>query len=572
MRPAMAGASVKRGSSPRADTSMPDQFVLYALILLLLGLLARHVGSSEHGTPRAVVRAVESNAMLAVVFIVTFLGLWYRWGAIDPPASVHDEMAYVLQSRIFATGHWALPTPPLAPFWEQPHVLLQPALAAKYFPGHAIVLTLGTLLGWTALMPLVLAGTAGVLIVVLARRIAGPGIALATWAIWVTMPLVLYFGPSYYSEATSTVCWLAGWYALLEWRSTREARWLVAVGVCTGWCCITRPLTGVAYAIPVGIVVLRDVWQRREYRHLLMAIAAGGAVLAVIPLWSARTTGSWRTTPLLLYTRQYMPYDVPGFRYDTTPPLLPITPNLQHLNYVYGRLHVDHVPSRLPVVLAQRARFLVGSFWPGPRGVLMAFAGLGLFLLAPASAFAVASGVVLVLTYLVFAAPPEWSLYYYETAPAFAYLTATGLAFAISLIGRRSGVAAGSPDLAWYSTRWTMPLAIGASLFLLPGFAELSLQRGGYLYRQGPLEHFAAVRAGVGNARAILFVRFTPFHDNNVAFVQNVVDPRAERLWVVNDRGGRENARLMAVAPDRKAYIFDEESDKLFPYDPARVR
>lgn len=567
MRPSHAGA-VPAAPFPRA----PDDhvFTLFALTLVLVALLAHRAGAAGDDASRSLERLLASRATLAAVFVVTVLALWYRWGALTPTAAVHDEMAYVLQSRIFATGHWSLPSPPMPPFWEQPHVLVQPALAGKYFPGHALVLTIGTLLGWTALMPLALGGITAVLLVVLARRVANPAVALLAWAIWLTMPMVLYFGAAYYSETTTTVCWLAGWYALLEWRTTGRLRWLVGVALCTAWCFITRPLTGVAYAIPVAAVVLRDVWRQRRGRDLAIAIAAGCAVLAIIPLWSARTTGSWRTTPLLLYTRQYMPYDVPGFTHDTTPPLLEITPNLQHLNNAYGSLHVDHVPSRLPALFVRRAWKLAESMWVTSRGLLMAFAILGLVTLVPATAFAVGSGVLLLVIYLVFATPAGWTLYYYETAPAFAYLTAAGIAWAAALFGRASGAPLAA-TFSWRSPRWTRPLAAAAVLLLLPGLAELRLLRGLDHRHRVPLRKFAAVRAAIPDARALLFVHFAPLHDNNIAWVENVVDPRAERLWVVYDRGSAENARLMAMAPERKAYVFDEEQDKIFRYDPALV-
>src|SRR5258708_39455451 len=49
------------------------------------------------------------------------------------------------------------------------------------------------------------------------------------WILWLFSPIVLYFGPTYFSEATTTACWLAGWYALLEWRESRRLGWLAAV-------------------------------------------------------------------------------------------------------------------------------------------------------------------------------------------------------------------------------------------------------------------------------------------------------------------------------------------------------
>ena len=40
-------------------------------------------------------------------------------------------------------------------------------------------------------------------------------------------------------------------------------------------------------------------------------------------------------------------------------------------------------------------------------------------------------------------------------------------------------------------------------------------------------------------------------------------------VWAVYDRGFRENVRLLAIAPGRAAYLFDETRDRTLPYDPS---
>ena len=539
--------------------------------IVLLAVLAHFAGRRATAErPRLLARVLDGRAVSGVVFVTTFFVLWYSWASLNPIPVVHDEMAYVLQAQIFARGLWALPSQPFPEFWEQAHVLVEPAVAAKYFPGHALLVSLGALVGWLPLMPLVLQSGSAVLMFVLARRLASHGVACLTWIVWLFTPMVLYFGPSYFSEATTTFCWLAGWYALLQWRATGRRRWLLAVALFTGWDVITRPLTGLAYAIPIGVVVLHDVVAGRRWRDLAWALVVGTAILAILPVWSAKTTGDWRVTPLGLYTRMYMPYDVPGFGLITTPPSHAVTPELAQLNATYRAVHVNHFPSTLLATLGERAHYLRISVWGVSSGILSVFAILGVFTLNAESGFSVGTGLFLLLVYLVFATPAPWTLYYYESVPAYAYLSAAGMAWAAAWIGR-PGASRMSATFSWRSPRWTGALLASGLVFALPGAVALRLIHAQHVSDRKYLVRFGTLLQSIRDHRAVVFVRHAPTHDEHVTFVRNSAYPVDERVWVVYDRGETENARLLDFAPDRKAYLFDEVQGRTYLYDPHSV-
>jgi hypothetical protein len=337
----------------------------------------------------------------------------------------------------------------------------------------------------------------------------------------------------------------------------------VAVALCTGWDAITRPLTGLAYALPIAFVVLRDVVRLRAWRPIAIAFAAGTAVVSILAIWSANTTGDWRLTPQTLYTRMYMPYDVPGFGMDSTPPRHSVTPELVQLNNVYSSYHVTHVPSRLPAEVVTRARSLAFSMWETSAGLLALFALLGLLTLGRETAFALASCITLFVAYLAYATPPQWTLYYYETGPTLAYVTAAGMAWAASKVGR---LRSPGPD-DWRAARWSRALACALALLVLPGLVALHKVRRQHIGDRLFLTQFDALLSSIHDERAVLFVRHSALHNPHRAFVRNSADLERERIWVVYDRGEAENARLLARAPGRKAYLFDEEERRTYIYD-----
>lgn len=288
---------------------------------IALVFLAGWVGSRVRAERFArLQRAVDSRGAPLAAGIIMMLVISYVWGSLNALPVVHDEASYLLQAQTFARGRWTMPSPPLPQFFEQFHVFVVPRFASKYPPGHGILMVPGVWLGLPGLVPLLLNGLAAALLFVLVRRVTNGWIAVLTFVLWLSMSGNLVFRSGYFSETTSSALWLAGWLALLEWRERPRERWLMAIAACIGWMAITRPLTAVAFAIPVGFVVLRRTIRTRHWRTLMRPALLGIAILSLIPIWSARTTGSWRETPYALYSKLYFPFDAMGFGFDSTPP------------------------------------------------------------------------------------------------------------------------------------------------------------------------------------------------------------------------------------------------------------
>ncbi len=374
-------------------------------------------------------------------------------------------MSYVLQSRIFASGHWAAPSPPIPEFFQQAHVLTTPAVASKYPPGHALTMALGALVGAPALVPLLLTGLSGALLFILVRRVANPWVAALACVIWWSDPIELRLRPGYFSEVTSAAMWMLALWSLLEWREHRRTRWLLALAAAVGWGAVTRPLTMLAFAVPVGVIVVRDVVRHRQWRDFALAVGVGCCFIAIIPLWSAMTTGDWRLTPQKLYTRDYLPYDKPGFALDTTPPALPLLP-VNRFTYIGFRdQYARHTLANLPSITVERLAVIAHDEWSGPRLVLVPFVLLGLFVMNASVWFALACSVALFAGYLVYGYWAQWTLYYLEGLPVLSVIAALGIWAAVARIrsrfadtpavavARPLGIVAGAPSCCSLGTR-----------------------------------------------------------------------------------------------------------------------
>ena len=488
-----------------------------------------------------------------VLGLLTAVVYWWIWGALQPATRHFDETAYLLQARIFAQGQWTAPARPLPEFFEQFHVLVTPVLAAKYPPGHSLLLSLGQLVGFAALVPLLLNGLTGALIYVLASRLAGVLTGVLTWLLWLLTPINLIFRPSYFSNVTTGALWLLGWWALLNWWQSGARRWLLLLAGCVGWCAITRPFTALAFTLPVAVLVIRRVWQRALWTDLGLALALGTCVLAILPLANRRTTGHWLEMPWTTYARQYTPYDGLGFGFDSTPPLREPAAEMRRYNGVLRPLYQNHTLPALPNIAKKRLQSLLESTW---IPLLLPLALLGAITMPAAGVLALLSAGLLFLAYLMYPHPIHWIVYYLEMVPAVAFAIAVGIVTlgrsGSRLFPRSRGVRHTLAAYAW----------IALAVWFLGAVQLLPWARRRMLASGASLEMFFAQLAKISAAKAIVFVRYRASHPVFQSLIMNEPDLVGAPVWVVQDRGA-DNWRLLALAPDRISFLYDQATNNL---------
>lgn len=162
--------------------------------------------------------------MAIIVGLVAAAHTWFTWGAWQPRPVVSDEFSYVLQAKIFASGHWVAAPPPSEPAFQQSHVIVTPVLASKYPPGHALVLAVGALAGVVWLIPVVLAALSGAFRFLLVAERGSTFAALFGWAYWLSDPIALRFRPGFWSENTSGLTWILAWWFVTRWQASPKRR------------------------------------------------------------------------------------------------------------------------------------------------------------------------------------------------------------------------------------------------------------------------------------------------------------------------------------------------------------
>jgi hypothetical protein len=538
------------------------RFLVVVLVAALVALFERGRVSSRLG---GVQRALESPRAPLVFGLVFGALVWWTWGQLHPVGLLHDELAYVLQAHLFSGGRWTAPGPPMPEFFAQPHVLNDPVVASKYPPGHSLLLALGDLVGLPALTVAALAALRGALAFAIARRLTNGAIALGT-GVLLMHGQSLYFAASYFSETTTGAMLLVAWYALLRWHQEGGRGWMALVAFAVGWCAITRPFSAALFALPIAFVVLRGLGRTRRWRELGVGLAVGTAVLAILPLWSARTTGDWRVSPVAVYMRDFMPFDRPHFGYDSTPPRRTPPPDLAYVNASLDSVQRAHTLAAVPDIARERWKFLAMQSWWEP----IPETGLALVGLATAPAAVLIGAVTALIVFVGYLAHPtwpSWTIYYMELAPVFAFYAVCGFAVVLRALARE-------PERAWEWSRGpraAFALLVALVLCVPMLRIELRFNRRQHLGNANYPSRFQLAVAQMPE-RSILFVRHAKWHEAHWSLVANDPIFATSRTWIAYDRGDSANAALLRRAPGRTAFLFDEAYRSISAYSPLAQR
>lgn len=494
-------------------------------------------------------RSLQTKRATVGVMLFSGIALSLTAGTLHRMPVVPDEWLYATQAALFAHLRWT--GGPVPAVFDS--AVAFAAVASKYPPGESLLLTPGVWLHVPSVMPVVLTAVTAGGIFAIARRIADVRVATLTVLYWLSLPQTLIWHVSYMSEVASGATWLIAWWCLLTWVRDGTRAALIGVGVAIGVAAITRPLSAIALSVPVAIVVIAVSARRRAWWLLGRALLAGCAVLSVIPVWNAKTTGSWRMTPIEAARREYMPFDKLGFGFDSTPPRRLFPPDLDRAMQSYRDGHRGYTPAAVPAALVSRLRFVARDVWAGPRRGLFPFFILSAAVITFDAWIGVASTALLIALYLLYWTPPSWTIYYLEVEPVLCFLTVVGCVRFVEWTAGRMAL-----------RRLPLALAVVASvavvvvLWVASDARKQTRASAAYYWR------FDSTLASLPASKALVFVRYSPTHLRFNWLTRNELDLSAARIWLLNDIGPRD-IQLQRLAPDRRAYIFDEATWTLTP-------
>ena len=210
-----------------------------------------------------------------------------------------DELAQVIQARIFATGRLFLDTPRWPEFQSALHVLDAGGRWYTQFPpGGPLLLVPGVWLGIAWLTGPVLAALSVALYWSIVRRVEDrTGVALGAALVFAFAPFVVFMSGSHMNHVGTLFFALAASWSLLRLASTPPGRdgMIRGVGLGTALGCMAtiRPLDAAAFALPAAVWLVRRTVRDARQLPALVGSALGVLVpLTCLAWYNAQTTGS----------------------------------------------------------------------------------------------------------------------------------------------------------------------------------------------------------------------------------------------------------------------------------------
>lgn len=478
-----------------------------------------------------------------------------------PVPLVTDEFSHLLLADTLAHGRLANPTPKFWQHFESLHIIQRPHYASNYFPGQALFLAAGIVAlksAWSG----VLAGCAFFL---LALYWALRGWMPARWALFGVLLAALRFGvASYWVNAFHGGFVPAAGGALVLGACVRLHRRAgfaggAALGLGLAILAVTRPFEGVAFSVPLVVMLAWDYHRRlRElFRIAVPALALTGAALVGLGVYLKHVTGSPFVTAYQISQRTY---GWPVALAWTPPPHIE-NRHLEMANY-YAYEVGEHAKVADPINFVEYFVLHLEEYWRFFLGPVLT---LPLLMLGGVwrrkkALFAGAAGALAAIL-LEGAASPHY------LAPAAAVLIAILVECCRHLQAARIRILPLLPA----TMALVLTLRIAAQGMGLPYTQKLNFQT--WCCRVEGDQNKPRITAELAKipGNHLVFVKAKTDPNNLYQWIYNSADLKSSRFVWARDLGDAENAPLAASMTGRSVWMVDPNVNPatLAPYDPA---
>ena len=210
-----------------------------------------------------------------------------------------DELAQVIQARIFAQGRLFLDAPAYPEFTSLLHVLDTGGRWYTQFPPGGPALLLPAVWAGAAWLAGPVCGALSVRLfwAIVRRTEPGMSVALGATLLFAFAPFVMFMSGSHMNHVGTLLMALLATFAVIRASldATPAARFAFLAGLALGAMGMIRPVDAVAFALPVGGWFVARALRRRQRGDVVALLLAGVGVLIpllLLALYNLRTTGS----------------------------------------------------------------------------------------------------------------------------------------------------------------------------------------------------------------------------------------------------------------------------------------
>ncbi len=252
-------------------------------------------------------KSIDRFALL-LSLITFFIAVFIAYSVYENIPHIEDEIAYVWQARLAATGNLFIETPTCPECFLEPFIIDKDGLRfGKYPPGWPAVLSIGTRLGIRNLVNPFFAAFFVWLNYLLVKKLLDAPTALLATILVILSPFFLMNSANLLGHAWSLLLAVIFSHAWLDMLNPKRNMplWLhITCGILSmGLLILTRPMTAFAVCVPFFIhgciSLLKGTWTQRR---TVLLLGSGILIMAALYLlWQKILTGDFFTNPYTLY-------------------------------------------------------------------------------------------------------------------------------------------------------------------------------------------------------------------------------------------------------------------------------
>ena len=278
---------------------------LASIVLVVLAVGVAFLPAFDLSTLRESAAVREGRAWGALGAAAVFAGVAfgatlyfnYSYGSHIP--HVPDEVSYIFQARVFASGNLTAPKPPVEEsfdFFNPPLIGVFDDRWASVYPfAHSLVLAPGVWFDAIWLIPPVIGAACVVLAFLLGRKIHDDYTGVLAALVMAVSPWFLMTASNFMSHNTAAFYFLLS-ATMIAYADKKQIVFSIIAGMSFGLLFNTRPLTGLVLMPPFALILLsgfvrREAWPM-EVRKVLAFGAGGVLMLLAFMGFNLATTGA----------------------------------------------------------------------------------------------------------------------------------------------------------------------------------------------------------------------------------------------------------------------------------------
>ena len=237
-------------------------------------------------------RPVGAGAFLGGLAFLLYACI--AWFVFDATPLHLDEIAQVIQAKIFALGRLYLDAPAFPEFTSALHVLdADGKWYAQFPPGGPLLLVPGVWLGAPWLVGPALGGVSVALFWAIVRRSgASAAVSLGGVVVFALAPFMAFMAASHMNHVGTLCLALLAWWGATRHAERASIAMAIVIGLALGFGATVRPVDALAVALPIGAwVAWRLVRGTERWAHAIAMLCAMSIPLGLLLWYNQATTG-----------------------------------------------------------------------------------------------------------------------------------------------------------------------------------------------------------------------------------------------------------------------------------------